>query len=172
MDILETARLKLRTISSDDAEFYLELINDASYIRNIGDKGIRTIDAAKESIQQGPMAMQAQRGFSLYLVELRTETRPIGICGLIKRDGLENVDIGYAFLPAFAGQGLAREAASAVMRYANETLGIQRLVAITAPDNARSSHLLEKIGFRFEKIIRLMRNGKEEVSKFYTHDFD
>ncbi|MCU6433564.1 GNAT family N-acetyltransferase [Undibacterium sp. Jales W-56] len=172
MHILSSARLNLRTITTDDAQFYLELINDPSYIENIGDKGIRTIDAAKESIVQGPVDMQERLGFSLYLVELKPDARPIGICGLIKRDGLANVDLGYGFLPTYTGQGLASEAAGAVLQYARHTLGMQRLVAITAPENARSSRLLEKIGFRFEKIIRLMRNGKEEVNKFYIHEFE
>lgn len=152
--ILDTERLALRTIAPDDAPFYLALVNDPAFIVYIGDRGIRTLDAAREAIANGPMAMQAALGHSLYLVERKDDGAPIGMCGLIKRDTLDDVDIGYAFLPQYRGHGYAREAAAAVCALA-PTLGIRRLLAITSPDNAGSIALLLKLGLRFQRLAHL-----------------
>src|SRR5665647_1932 len=118
MHILDTERLRLRTLAPEDAAFYLEVVNDPAFIEYIGDRGIRTLDAARKAIAGGPTAMQAALGHSLCLVELKDDDAPIGMCGLIKRDTLPEVDIGYAFLPRFGGKGYATEAAAAVLAYA------------------------------------------------------
>src|SRR5438552_2883098 len=138
MNVLETERLRLRWLSAEDAAFMLELVNDPAWLRFIGDRGVRTLEDARGYILNGPVAMYRRVGFGLYLVELKQSRTPIGICGLIKRAGLEDVDIGFAFLPAFCGQGYAYESASAMIAYAQDTLGLYRVVAITAPDNQRS----------------------------------
>jgi len=152
MQVLETERLLLRTITPDDAPFYLELVNDAAFIEFIGDRGIRTLEAAREAIVNGPVAMQAALGHSLYMVELKADRTPIGMCGLIKRETLAEVDIGYAFLSEYRGQGYAYEAASAVFGYA-PAIGLRRLMAITSPSNTASIALLSKLGFRFQALI-------------------
>jgi RimJ/RimL family protein N-acetyltransferase len=154
MRILDTGRLVLRTIALDDAAFYLELINDPAFIEHIGDRGIRTLAGAREAIASGPIAMQAALGHSLYVVELKDGGAPAGMCGLIKRDTLDEVDIGYAFLPQYRGRGYACEAATAVLAYA-PTIGIRRLLAITAPANAGSIALLCKLGLRFQRLAHL-----------------
>ncbi|QYF91840.1 GNAT family N-acetyltransferase [Massilia sp. PAMC28688] len=154
MRILDTARLALRTVEPDDAPFYLELVNTPDFITHIGDRGIRSLQAAREAIVSGPMAMQAARGHAIYLVTLRGSGTPIGMAGLIKRDTLDDVDLGYAFLPRYFGQGYAYEAAAALLPYARR-LGIARLVAITSAANAGSNALLRKLGMRFEKVIYL-----------------
>ena len=118
--ILETDRLRLRKLLLDDAEFVLRLLNEPSFIQNIGDRGVRTIDDARAYILKGPIASYEKFGFGLWMVETRPTGVPIGICGLLKRDVLEDVDIGYALLPEFCSQGYALESASAVMSYANE----------------------------------------------------
>lgn len=161
MKVLETERLILRRLSADDAEFMLELLNDPGWIRFIGDKGVRTVDEARAYIRQGPMAMYARYGFGLYRTELKEGAVPIGICGLIKRDGLDDVDVGFAFLPAFRDKGYAREAAAASMEYGRRVLGMGRIVAITLPDNRSSIKLLEKLGMRFERMIRLPGDTEE-----------
>lgn len=161
MLIAMTQRLKLRTINADDAGFYLQLLNDPSYIKNINDKNIRTVEAAKISILTGPLASQEKNGFSLYLVIRKDDDKAIGICGLIKRDTLKNVDIGYAFLPEFGGQGYAMEAAKAVVVYAYEHLGLEKLVAITSPYNRNSNNLLAKLGFTLEDVVILEGESKE-----------
>jgi RimJ/RimL family protein N-acetyltransferase len=154
MDILQSARLRLRTIAPDDAPFYLELVNDPAFIEHIGDRGIRTLDEARRAVVDGPVAMQDKRGHSLYVVELKETGAPIGMCGLIKRDTLPDVDIGYAYLPQYRGCGYAFEAGQAVLAYA-PTIGITRVAAITSPGNVASNQLLRKLGLRFDRFDHL-----------------
>lgn len=165
MKVIETERLNLRWLTVEDSQFILELVNDPMWLRYIGDKGLRTIDDARNYISQSIMAMYERLGFGLYLVELKEAGVPIGICGLIKRDTLEDVDIGFAFLPDYRGQGYASESARAVLNYGKETFGFRRIVAITSPENVDSAKLLEKLGFNFEKTIRLT-NDSAEVKLF------
>jgi ribosomal-protein-alanine N-acetyltransferase len=155
MNILETQRLALRHLSADDAEFLIKLLNDPAFIQNIGDRGVRTIADAHTYIQNGPAASYTKNGFGLDLVILKDTGESIGICGLIKREALEDVDIGYAFLPSYWSKGYAVESALAVKKYAKDAIGLKRLVAIVDPVNAGSIRVLEKIGFRFEKMIKL-----------------
>src|SRR5437016_984883 len=159
--ILETARLQLRLLSIDDAEFILRLLNEPSFIKNIGDRGVRTLDDARAYILKGPIASYEKFGFGLWMVETRSAAAPIGICGLLKRDVLEDVDIGYALLPEFWSQGYALESASAVVSYASEKLGLKRVVAVTNPDNQSSIRLLEKMGFKYERMVRLSQDAPE-----------
>jgi RimJ/RimL family protein N-acetyltransferase len=163
MNVLETERLILRWLSADDAAFILELVNDPDWLRFIGDRGVRTLEDARGYILNGPVAMYHRAGFGLYLVELKPTATPIGMCGLIERAGLADIDIGFAFLPAFRGQGYAYEAASATMTYARETLGLDRVVAIATPDNQSSIGLLTKLGMSFEKMLRLGEDPEDLV---------
>ncbi len=144
---LNTDRLLLRLLTEDDAAFYMALVNEPGWIRHIGQRNIHSIDAARTAIAQGAMTMQRERGFSLYLVAREMDEAPIGICGLIKRDTLPEVDLGYAFLEAYCGHGYATEAARAVVEHARRDIGLARLMAITGPDNGRSQALLAKLGF-------------------------
>lgn len=169
MKVLETERLIVRHLATEDAEFILQLLNEPSWLRFIGDKGIRTIEGARDYILKGPVEMYSRLGFGLYLVELKEEGVSIGICGLIKRDSLESVDIGFAFLPKFWGRGYAYESASAVIEYGRKTFGLTRLVAITSTDNYVSGRLLEKLGFNFERMIKLA--GDSEEIKLFAVDF-
>ena len=161
MKVLETERLVLRWLTVDDAEFILELVNEPSWLQFIGDKGVRTLEDAREYILRGPIEMYGRMGFGLYLTELKEGGIPIGICGLIKRESLEDVDIGFAFLPRFWGHGYAREAASAVMTCGEREFGLNRIVAVTSPGNHSSIKLLEKIGFTFEQMVRLSADAPE-----------
>jgi len=160
--ILETKRLRLRHLSPDnDAEFILELLNDPSFIRYIGDKGVRDLDAARRYIVDGPVKSYDAHGFGLYLVELKMKTTPIGICGVLKRETLPDPDIGFAFLPAYWHQGYACEAAAAVMDHARDELEIEKLLAITSPENEASARLLNKIGFKFDRLMKLTQDAQE-----------
>lgn len=165
MVILETERLYLRHQSEDDAAFVLELMNDPAWIQFIGDRGVRTVEQARSYIANGAVAMYEKYGFGLLLVARKEDHVPLGLCGLIKREGLEDVDIGFAYLPAYRSKGYAYEAAAAVMQYAREKIGLTRVVAITTQDNHASGRLLEKIGLRFERLIQLP-NDKEELRLF------
>jgi RimJ/RimL family protein N-acetyltransferase len=158
---LETDRLILRRLSIDDAEFILDLLNQPSFIRFIGDKGVRTLDSARGFILQGPVASYERNGFGLYLTVLKESLVPIGICGLLKRDTLEDVDVGFAFLPQFWSKGYAFESASAVIEYGRSVLGLKRIVAITQSDNQASIKVLEKIGLRFERMVKLPADAPE-----------
>jgi ribosomal-protein-alanine N-acetyltransferase len=153
--ILETPRLALRALSEDDAPFMLELLNEPSFIRNIGDRGVRTLDDARGYITRGPVASYALFGFGLYLVEHKALAAPIGICGILKRDALPEPDIGFAFLPAYWSQGYAFESAAAIKDYARTAFGLTRLLAIVNPANDGSIRLLEKLGFTFESLTRM-----------------
>ena len=161
MIVLETERLILRHLSLEDAEFILDLLNQPSFLRYIGDKGVRTPDDARAYILNGPMASYEQFGFGLFLTELKDARIPIGICGLLKRETLDDVDVGFAFLPAFWKQGYAFESATAVMAYGRDVLGLDRIVAITSPDNDASIKVLNKLGLRFERMIRLTEDAPE-----------
>ncbi|MBV7508944.1 GNAT family N-acetyltransferase [Bacillus sp. sid0103] len=162
MKVMETERLILRRLTPGDAEFILELLNDPSWVRFIGDRGIRTIEVARNYIVTGPMEMYSRLGFGLFMTELKDEARTtLGICGLIKRDGLDDVDLGFAFLSRFQAKGYGFEAASATLEFGMEQLGLKRIVAITSEDNVGSARLLEKIGMKFEGMIKLPHDAEE-----------
>jgi RimJ/RimL family protein N-acetyltransferase len=155
MELIKSKRLTLRPFNLNDAEFIIDLVNQPSFIQNIRDVGVRTVADAEKYLENGPISSYTKNGFGLLAVTLNDTGQPIGMCGLIKRDTLEDVDIGYAFLPDFWGRGYAVEAAQAVMNHAKEVLGLKRVVAIVDPVNAGSIRVLEKIGMAFEKMVRL-----------------
>ena len=166
MNVAETERLRVRWLNAGDSAFIFELVNQPSWIQYIGDKGVKTLQDAVRYIESAPVAMYKRAGFGLYMVELREGGEPIGICGLIKRDALEDVDLGFAFLPRFWRKGYAFESATAVMCYGRKVLGLRRIVAILSPDNHRSSRLLEKLGFSYERTVRLQPD--DEALKLYA----
>ena len=167
LSVLETERLALRRLSAGDAAFIIELLNQPSFIKNIGDRGVRTNEDAVRYIQNGPVASYERFGFGLYLVELKDTAIPIGICGLLKRETLQDVDVGFAFLPQFWSRGYAVESASAVLKHGRNVLGIGRVVAITAPENHGSIKVLEKIGLKFERLMKLSE-GEPEIKLFVS----
>ena len=159
--VLETERLSLRELSLEDAGFILELLNDASFLRFVGDKGVRTLEDARHYLQTGPIDSYGRLGFGLWLVELRRSGAPVGICGLLKRDALDDVDIGFAFLPQYRSMGYAFESAAAVLNFGRNVLKLKRIVAITDEANVGSNRVLEKIGMSFDRMIRLAGDGPE-----------
>jgi len=152
--VLESPRLRLRQVVDEDAPFILALLNDPGWLRYIGDRGVRTLDDARRYIAQGPRKMYADHGFGLYLVERKLDGVPLGLCGLIRRETLPDVDIGFALAEQFRGQGYAHEAAAATLRHAREALRLPRVVAIAMPENQASTRLLERLGLRFERTIQ------------------
>lgn len=161
MKVLETERLRLRWLTPDDAPFMLELVTDPTWIEFVGDRGLKTVEDARVYITEKYVADYESLGFGLNLVELKETGTPVGICGLIKREGLEDVDLGFAFLPRHTGLGYAGESAAAVLTHGRAALGIGRIVAITTPNNRRSIRVLEKVGFRFERTMRLPDDPEE-----------
>jgi ribosomal-protein-alanine N-acetyltransferase len=163
--VLETERLALRHFHRDDAAFILRLLNEPAWLEHIGDRGVRTLEDAESYIQKGPVEMYGRLGFGLFLVELKEGAVPIGLCGLIKRDTLEHVDIGFAFLSEHWGKGYAFESASSVMSWARDALKLSTILAITSQGNSASGRLLEKLGFHFKGLAHL---GGEDIKLYET----
>lgn len=153
--VLETDRIVLRHLTLNDAPFIVELLNEPSFLRFIGDRGVRSQQDARQYLLKGPIASYRKHGFGLWLAFLKETGDAIGICGLLKRDALPHPDVGFAFLPAYWRQGYAFESASAVLKYGFESVGTRRILAITSLDNVASIAVLEKMGMKFEAMIRL-----------------
>ena len=148
--VLETSRLKLREVVPADAGFLLALLNDPSWLENIGDRGVRSLADAERYITSNIRAHHQTHGYGMYALQLRSNALPIGMCGLVRRDFLPAPDLGVALLPDWAGQGYAAEAARAVMLHAAGALAVRQLLAIVRPGNERSVRLLERLGFRHQ----------------------
>lgn len=161
MIVLETDRLVLRRLTLNDAPFMVQLLNDPSFLRYIGDRRVRTEQEARQYLLKGPIASYGQFGFGLCLTFLKETGEPIGICGLLKREALADVDIGFAWLPAFVRQGFGAEAAKATLEHGRDVLKLKRIVAITSPDNLASIRLLQKLGFKSEGQTRLGEDPRE-----------
>jgi len=165
--IVETQRLQLRKLALSDAQFLVTLLNDPSWQRNIGDRGVRNDADAEGYIRNSVWSQYQAHGFGMYVVQLRATALPIGLCGLVKREFLGAPDVGFALLPAYVGQGYAFEAAHALMGYATSELGIERLYAIVKPGNDRSVRLLERLGFRHEGLRQVLQGAEVDL---YTTD--
>jgi ribosomal-protein-alanine N-acetyltransferase len=155
MQNIETERLLLRPLGVQDADFIIELLNDPSFIKNIGDRNVHSVEDAHNYILKGPVTSYEKNGFGLCLVTLKETGESIGMCGLIKRDTLEDVDLGYAYLPRYWSKGYAVEAAKATLNFGWQVIGLKRIVAITDPVNTPSNRVLEKLGFVFEKMVKI-----------------
>ena len=160
MSGLTTERLALRELTIEDDAFILGLLNDPGFLRFIGDKGVRTLGDARDYIQKGPRDTYARYGYGLLATCLKDGT-PIGMCGLVRRAGLDDPDLGFAFLSRYWGQGFAVESAAAVLKQAFGPLRITRVVAITALDNSASVAVLQKVGLKFEGLVRLTESGEQ-----------
>jgi RimJ/RimL family protein N-acetyltransferase len=161
VQVLKTDRLELEFLDADDAPFIFRLLNEPSWLENIGDRGVRTIADAAKYIESGPVEMYARLGFGLYLVCLTVTHEPIGICGLLKRETLDDVDLGFAFLPEYWGNGYAHESSAAVLSYARSKLGLARVIAITSRKNDASRRVLEGLGFGLERLVRVGADSEE-----------
>ena len=165
MVVFETGRLVVRRLTVDDGPFILRLLNEPSFLQHIGDRGVRNLSDAQQYILSGPIASYERHGFDLFLAELRETHVPIGICGLLKRDALDEVDVGFAFVPESWSKGYAFESVVGALAYACDAHHLKRVVAITSSDNVASVNLLVKIGFYFDRMV-LMPGDKDEVKLF------
>ena len=160
MKILETKRLTLREFTIDDAPFISELLNSPGWLNNIGSRNIAGLNEAGKYIIEVISPSYEKNGFGFYMMETKGGT-PVGMCGLVKRESLEDVDIGFAILPEYEGQGYTSEAALATMEYAKTSLKLRRIAAITVPHNSGSICILKKLGMTLEKMIRLPDDDEE-----------
>jgi RimJ/RimL family protein N-acetyltransferase len=165
-NVLETPRLALRRLVADDALFMLALLNDPAWLRYIGDRGVRTVEGARDYLESRVISMYDRLGFGLWMVEHRRDRLPMGICGLVKRDTLPEVDLGFAFMPQYRSQGYAYESALAVRDHATRALGLARLLAITSPVNFDSTRLLGRLGFALEREMPWAGDEKDVVSVY------
>ena len=165
MIAIETERLALHEFMDDDADFVLRLVNEPSFLRYIGDRGVRTIEDARRYIADGPIAGYARYGYGLLRVVRKSDGTTVGMCGVLKRDTLPDPDIGFSFLPEFWSQGYALESAGAVMKHSRKVLRLGRILAITTKDNEPSMRLLGKLGFRFDRMVPI---GSEELRLFVS----
>jgi RimJ/RimL family protein N-acetyltransferase len=148
----ETQRLTLSRLEFDDAAFIVELLNQPSFIRNIGDRGVRSVADARAYLRDGPMAMYERSGVGLLRVTRKSDGAVVGMCGLLRRDILPDIDLGYAFLPEYWGAGFAYEAGQGTLQYAIRKLGLKRVIGVVSSGNAPSIRVLEKLGMRFERM--------------------
>jgi len=169
MQVLQTQRLKLSYLTFDDTGFIIGLLNDPSFIRYIGDKGVRTTEDAEEYLRTGPLQSYEAQGYGLFRTALRDGGAPIGICGLLQRDYLDDPDIGFALLPEYRSKGCAFEAAQGVLEWGRDSLGIQRIVGLVDPGNRSSISLLERLGLEFEKSLRV--DGEDRETSLYAINY-
>ena len=169
MTVLETDRLMIRRLTVDDAAFILRLLNEPSFIRHIGDRNVRSLADAKQYILAGPIASYDRHGYGGDLVELKDTHLPIGICGLIRRDTIDDVVLRFAFVPESWSKGYAFEAASAMITCAHEKHGLKRIVAITSQENVASINLLVKLGFYFDRMVQIP--GENEEQRLFARNF-
>ena len=158
---LETQRLDLRWLTPGDAGLMLAIWNDPGFLEHVGDRGIRTVDEAERALIEGPLRLYREHGYGPYRLSLRGTDTAIGICGLFRRDGLDDPDIGFALLPEYCGKGYAEEAARAVVAHARDGLGLTRLTAIVSPGNAASIRLIRNIGLDFERMHRMPADSED-----------
>ncbi len=156
------SRVRLRQVGNDDAAFILKLLNEPSFIENIGDRGVRTLEDTGAYLDKVASVTHTIAGLGSWLVERKSDSIPMGICTLLKRSTLDDIDLGYALVPEYWGVGYAEESCKALMAYARIRLGLQRLVAVTSAQNTASTRLLDKLGFTFERYTRLA-GGREEL---------
>jgi len=152
---LETDRLYLRRVTLEDADLMMAIWNDPAFVRYVGDRGVRTIEQAREALLSGPLRLFADYGYGPYAVVRKSDDARLGICGLFRRENLEHPDIGFALLPDSCGKGLASEAAQAVLAHARDDLQLEEITAIVSPENKRSIALIEKLGLSFAGMIRM-----------------
>jgi len=161
--VIETARLRLRWLYPQDAEFILELLTDPQFLANVGDRGVHDLHSAHHYIEQGPGASYRRLGFGLYAVELKATGATLGLCGLLRRDSHPDVELGFAMLPRARRLGYTFEAAAATLRFAFGELGLKRIVAITAPHNEASMHILQRLGMRALGRVHFTADGESQL---------
>jgi len=159
--ILTTPRLRLVPFALDHSRFIVRLLNDAGFLRHVGDRKVRTEEQARAYLEAGPIGSFAKHGFGGLLVTRRADGEPLGMCGLFQRDVLDHPDLGYALVGGHTGLGYALEAATAVVADARDRLRLRKLLAITTPDHERSIRVLDALGFAFERKVRLPNDEAE-----------
>ncbi|WP_055443896.1 GNAT family N-acetyltransferase [Lacinutrix himadriensis] len=162
MIVAETERLTLSKFTLEDAPFFLELVNTPHWLKYIGDRNVKTIEDAQNRITESHIKSYNTQGFGFYVLRLKEgDNKPIGTCGLIKRDTLEDIEIGFAMLPENEGKGYGHESSLAVLKLAKESFKLKKVIAITLPTNTASIKLIEKLGLSYQKRVKPFEDDKE-----------
>jgi ribosomal-protein-alanine N-acetyltransferase len=169
MTVLQTERLVLSRLSYADCEFIVELVNEPSFKRYIGDKKVRSHEDAQEYLRNGPVGSYERHGFGMFLVRDKSDNTPMGMCGLVKREKFDAPDVGFAFLQRFWANGYALESAIAVLEYGKNILQLPRIIAMVDSDNEASIRLVEKLGMTFASMVRMP--GESQDINMYTTVF-
>jgi RimJ/RimL family protein N-acetyltransferase len=167
---LQSARLELRPLTLDDADLMLAVWNDPAFYKYVGDRGIRTVEAAQEALAEGAFPLYEKYGYGPFRVALRANDEPIGTCGLFRREGYDDADIGWSVLPAYWGKGYAFEAARAVLAFAFDEVGLSRITAFISPDNVPSLGLARKLGLGYERMARLVGDDEDVCLYSMAHE--
>ena len=167
--VLNTERLELRWLTQDDAPMMLAVWNDPAFMRYVGDRGVRTVEQAGAALQAGLLKLYSNYGYGPFRIMRREDGADLGICGLFRRDGLDEPDIGFAILPEYCRQGFALEASVAVLNHARDVLKLSSVTAIVSPQNEASIGLLEKLGLHYERQVRMP--GDDHDVSLYRIDF-
>ena len=170
MTVIQTERLLLSRLSYADCEFIVELVNEPSFKRYIGDKKVRSHEDARKYLRNGPIGSYARHGFGMFLVRDKSDNTPMGMCGLVKREEFDVPDVGFAFLQRFRANGYALESAIAVLEYGKNILQLPRIIAMVDPDNEASIRLVEKLGMTFASMVRMP--GESQDINMYTTVFE
>jgi len=168
--VLRTERLALRKFRLDDSGFVLRLLNEPSFKKYIGDRGVSTVDDAVDYIEKGPLANYQKYGYGVLVMEQLEDGEPAGMCGLFRRDNLDHPDLGFAMLEQYFGRGYATEASRGVIHWAQMSLRLPLIAAVVNEDNLRSRSLIEKLGFRFEGLYRMP--GEDDDLRYYALRLD
>ncbi|WP_417874166.1 GNAT family N-acetyltransferase [Xanthomarina gelatinilytica] len=160
--IAETNRLLISKLTLEDASFILELTNTPHFIKYVGNKNLKTLEDSKNYLKEGTLKSYKNFGFGFYKLQLKQEqNKTIGTCGLVKREQLDHVDIGFAMLPGYEGKGFGLEASKEILKLAKNTFKLTRILAITLPTNSNSIKLLEKLGLTYEKRVKPFEDDEE-----------
>lgn len=169
----ETERLRFRAMSETDDEFILDLLNSSGWQEFIGDKNVHNVEQARSYIRNSIESSYKNNEFGIWVVCLRDSGAVVGTCGLVNRDTLPDIDIGYAFLPQFYGQGFATEASLAVLSFAKNSLNLKRVLAIVSHGNHASVKVLEKLSFesRGDYSLGPLEDGGEDKVMLFSREF-
>ena len=165
---LKSTRLSFYYLTANDSAMMLALLNEPSFIQNIGDRGVRTLAQATQYLQDGPLASYQQHGYGMYRVVRQEDGASIGLCGLVRRDYLPAADLGYALFPEFTGYGYAQEAAVAVFKYGKTVLQLPNIVGIVQANNLASQRVLHKVGLGKQGSVLVPTTG--ETLDFYAEN--
>ncbi|HTC31556.1 MAG TPA: GNAT family N-acetyltransferase [Candidatus Acidoferrum sp.] len=158
MSYIETERLIMRTWMHGDAPALTAFYGDPETMKYIL-SGTKTLEQTRTAIAQ-MIEAQERDGCSMWPVVLKENSELIGTCGLMKTDQPQVLELGFAFAPQARGKGYAYEAARGVLTFGFGHLRARSIIALTDPFNTPSIVLINKLGMRFDRLVRMKRGQR------------